>query len=589
MAPHPTPVLAFFLLLPAAVLPAQAPIDGAAVPVPAGSGPAARIWDHAPNKEDAELWFRRTFELRVPVAAARLTVSCDNWCEVFVNGESAGTADAWEQPTTLDVGRRLQTGDNVIALHCKNLGGPAALALWLDWRDPTGITGSVVTDADWLVHDQEHDGWNKVRFDAARWAKATVTGQVPAGETCWGGKPHAVAMKNLGLLGPGLRAIAMAPPAPAPAATPLPEPIVVDGQRGRDDAAGDHEHPLRSLSAAIALLPALLTANVTIELAGGQVYGDTGGHGMPKDVLQLAMRMRPGIAVRIVGQSDGTHARPVLGWAGSPALVLATEGEWQLENLQIGSFATQQRRGVMAQGPVQLTLRDLTFRTRSDADAGIHASRGAHVALLGAIRLNEHLHGKAADETFAGVVATEHATVKFEQREGALLELGNGSLIASYYGCIRLGCATARITCWTDSNNLGVDNSGRIDLHDTTTTLCARKQSNIPIGPEHDGHILAEGARIVIEGDNDCAIALQKASTFTCNDIELKGTFRKTVWAMSGSTFVGRFLGDVTRVEAHTGAGVHIEKVGGTIQGPLVASSGGTISLPDGTVRRSDQ
>jgi hypothetical protein len=172
------------------------------------------------------------------------------------------------------------------------------------------------------------------------------------------------------------------------------------------------------------------------------------------------------------------------------------------------------------------------------------------------------------------------------QREGSSLELGNGSLQASYYGCIRLGCATARITCWTDSNNLGVNNGGRVDLQDTATTLCARKRSNIAVGPEHDGHLLAEGAHLVIEGDNDCAIALQKASTFTCNDIELKGTFRKTVWALSGSTFVGRFLGDVTQVEAHTGAGVHIEKVAGRIVGPLIAESGGVISLPDGTVRR---
>ena len=111
-------------------------------------------------------------------------------------------------------------------------------------------------------------------------------------------------------------------------------------------------------------------------------------------------------------------------------------------------------------------------------------------------------------------------------------------------------------------------------------------KENTPIGPEHDGHILAEGAHVIIEGSNDCAIALQKASTFTCNDIELRGTFRKSVWAMSGSLFVGRFLTDVTRLEAHTGAGIHIEAIAGKLLEEPTADTGAVVSLPGGRVVR---
>jgi hypothetical protein len=269
------------------------------------------------------------------------------------------------------------------------------------------------------------------------------------------------------------------------------------------------------------------------------------------------------------------------------AMIHATEGTWRIESLQIGSGSTRQRGGVRVEGPAHVELRNVTFRTRSHSGAGIRAERGGRVSLYGRILMNEHLHDEAEDETFCGIVSTDHGSVKFEQRKGALLDMGNGSLSAGYYGVIRLGCETARITSWgRQSNNFAVNNGGRIDVHGTTTTLRARVKENTPIGPEHDGHILAEDAHIIIEGENDCAITLQKASTFTCNDIELKGTFRKTIWAMSGSMFVGRFLTDVTRVEAHTGASVHIEGVRGEILGPVQATSGGVVSLPGGKVVR---
>jgi hypothetical protein len=209
------------------------------------------------------------------------------------------------------------------------------------------------------------------------------------------------------------------------------------------------------------------------------------------------------------------------------------------------------------------------------------------VSLRGAIRLNEHLHDKADPETFAGIIAEDHGLVRFVERDGASLEIGNGSLSASYYGVIRLGCEYARITSWGEqSNNLAINNGGRIDLHGTTTLLSAKRSQNTPIGLEHDGHILAEGARIIIEGENDRAIVLQKASTLTCNDIELRGTFKTSLAAMSGSMFVGRFIGDVSHISANTGASINIEELkhSGQLRGPVAATRGAVISLPDRTI-----
>lgn len=363
--------------------------------------------------------------------------------------------------------------------------------------------------------------------------------------------------------------------------------LFVDGARGDDSAAGDQSHPLRSLSAAIAMLPDPVTRSVDIHLIGGE-YKSTGGRDMAENSLESMRRMRPGTRVRIVGQADSTGAIPVLAWEGGAAMVDVREGDWWLENVQVGSGSTRQRRGVMVQGPGHITLKDVAFRTRSFSDAGIFAHRGGKVSLRGAIRMNEHLHDTGGEETFCGIVAEDHGVVAFAERENASLTIGNGSLSASAYGIIRLGCATARITSWGEqSNTFAINNGGRIEVKNTETTLCAKKKQNTPIGLEHDGHILAEGAHIVIVGENDNAIVLQKASTLTCNDIELKGAFPTALSAMSGSMFVGRFIGDIRGLTATTSATLNVEEMknGGKIAGPVTATGGATIVLPDRIVR----
>jgi len=311
--------------------------------------------------------------------------------------------------------------------------------------------------------------------------------------------------------------------------------IYVDAKRGNDEWNGTKQSPRQSISAVIADLPDPLTYSVTVEVAGGR-YETVWAHKMPTYSLELMRSMRPGVLVKIVGKPDAEGRPPTLAWDGKTTMIDVREGEWWFENLWIATYSTRQRRGI----------------------------------------------DDAPEESFCGIIATDHGLVRFREREGASLELGNGSLSASYYGVIRLGCETARITSWGEqSNNLAINNGGRIDLHSTTVTLRAKQRRNTPIGLEHDGHILGEGAHVIIEGENSMAIALQKASTFTCNDIELRGKFDYCLWASSGSMFVGRFLSDVGRIEATTGANINIEKIDGRLIGPVIAKHAARISLPD--------
>jgi hypothetical protein len=55
---------------------------------------------------------------------------------------------------------------------------------------------------------------------------------------------------------------------------------------------------------------------------------------------------------------------------------------------------------------------------------------------------------------------------------------------------------------------------------------------------------------------------------------------------MSGSMFVGRFLGDIPGLSANTSASIHIDQLqkNGRVLGPVSARRGAVISLPDRTV-----
>ncbi len=358
--------------------------------------------------------------------------------------------------------------------------------------------------------------------------------------------------------------------------------LFVDVQMGTPDASGKKGAPVNSLSVALAKIPDPLDRSVTIVVAPGN-YEFTGATGMPADRLVLMRRMPPGVIVKIVALSDTSGARPILAWGpGSEPMVDVREGDWWIEGLQIGSFTTKQRIGVQVASPGHLTIKNTTFRMRSESGAGIYAHRGGVVSLRGAILMNEHLHDGAEDETFCGIIATDHGIVQFVETQTAFLDMGNGSLAVSNYGRIALGCDTARITSrgW-HSNNLAVNNGGRIDLGATRSRLKATQGQNTPIGMEHDGHILGEGAEILIEGNNAAAIQLQKFSSFTCNKIELRGNFKYAVVGQSGSMFAGMFQCDIGAVEATTGSTVHILQVDGTIRGPVVAAHGGMITLPD--------
>jgi hypothetical protein len=151
------------------------------------TGPPAAvwIWKNATPAENEKVFFRREFQLPPDVASASITVICDDWHQLFVNGADLGMAGEWINPHHYEVLAHLKPGGrNVIAVEGRNQGGDAGLALRFQATLKDGKTLRVVTDSNWLCGDDAPTGWQNLDFPAASWAKATVIAKM--GDAPWG-------------------------------------------------------------------------------------------------------------------------------------------------------------------------------------------------------------------------------------------------------------------------------------------------------------------------------------------------------------------------------------------------------------------
>ena len=338
----------------------------------------------------------------------------------------------------------------------------------------------------------------------------------------------------------------------------------VNPTTGNDGNAGTMGSPWQTVSKILDVLPEVVTTQYRVFLAPG-TYTSTGAHGTPSNVLSLDRRMRReggtidvscyfiGTGPSFVG--DAAPGEVVLDFGSTP-LVLINGGTWYFQYVQVGdrSYGNSQQ-GFEVYGTDSLVrLRDVRIRTGSLSGSGIIASRGAAVQLYGTIEINEDLHEIELASSFAAITASYNGSVKYRDPGGSL-SIGNGTLSALYYGTIELGCDTARITSWNrQSNCLAINDSGRIDLHGTTTTLKAQHVDNTLIGLEDDGHILAEGADIILKTISGAPgrVIMQKASDFMGGTLQVDGPRGALFSTSSDSAIVCAVSGVVETVVADT-------------------------------------
>ncbi|MFN0243385.1 MAG: family 78 glycoside hydrolase catalytic domain [Planctomycetota bacterium] len=147
------------------------------------------IWfagDESGNAPAGERWFRGHWELPADakLANARLSISVDNHFELFINGEKIGESnkdiDAWRHGAQFDVGAKLRSGDNLVAVRATNATQGAAGVLAKLEIDGNSWT----SDGSWRASDQSSPNWSNPEFDDASWAAARSLGAHGAGP--WG-------------------------------------------------------------------------------------------------------------------------------------------------------------------------------------------------------------------------------------------------------------------------------------------------------------------------------------------------------------------------------------------------------------------
>lgn len=169
------------------------------------------VWKSKTPVEAEQVFFRREFELPPEVESAVISLVCDDWHHIYVNGVDIGSGEGWSTLRTYDVLAHLkQGGRNVIAVEGKNERGAAALAIRFRATLKDGKKLLVVTDGTWVCESVAPEGWQNLDFSAQAWPKAVVVAKM--GEKPWG--PVIPAEAEPPVVSPELTG--SAPPDPAP-------------------------------------------------------------------------------------------------------------------------------------------------------------------------------------------------------------------------------------------------------------------------------------------------------------------------------------------------------------------------------------
>ena len=143
------------------------------------------LWKSDKPGAEEKVFFRREFELPHEVASAAVTVACDNWHRLWINGVDLGFAADWTNPRGYDVAPHIrQGGRNVIAVEGRHTGGAAAMALRFRATLKDGRKLYVMSDGNWQCSSEAPDNWQSPDFSAAGWQKAAVVGKM--GDDPWG-------------------------------------------------------------------------------------------------------------------------------------------------------------------------------------------------------------------------------------------------------------------------------------------------------------------------------------------------------------------------------------------------------------------
>ena len=136
----------------------------------------------------AKRYFRRKFDLPEgkKILSARLRVTADDRFTASLNGQVLGSRTNFKLGKQFnDLGARLKSGGNTLAIMAENLpapsANPAGLLARLEVKFTDGKVFNLITDGDWRAANSEQADWTSATFDDASWTNALAMGKYGVG------------------------------------------------------------------------------------------------------------------------------------------------------------------------------------------------------------------------------------------------------------------------------------------------------------------------------------------------------------------------------------------------------------------------
>lgn len=140
------------------------------------------IWLNNGDQPEKQVFFRREFDIKGDVAAARLTATCDEQMTVYIDGQRVLDSNNWKECSFADVTSLVnKDGRHVICVQAKNRSDSAGLVLRLDLDSGWRAAWSIVTDESWKASATPRKGWRDVKFDDKGWKAPGTIAKLGAG------------------------------------------------------------------------------------------------------------------------------------------------------------------------------------------------------------------------------------------------------------------------------------------------------------------------------------------------------------------------------------------------------------------------
>lgn len=144
------------------------------------------IWLNEQDQPADRVVFRKEFEVKGAIAAARLYTTCDDQLTISLDGTDILSHGTWSEPVFKDLTplfeKETPGGKHVLTVEANNHQGPAGLLLMLNFESGWRDAWSIVSDETWDASTKPARGWKNLDFEVPRaWKKAEVIAELAGG------------------------------------------------------------------------------------------------------------------------------------------------------------------------------------------------------------------------------------------------------------------------------------------------------------------------------------------------------------------------------------------------------------------------